>query len=133
MLLELTVTNLTRSMLIIVCSLIDCHQLLDFNSAHPIYIKKSIVYSQGIKRLSSSSLAFEKHLQSIRSSFGKCDYRKKLVENHLRRLVVVENRPKQLSENQTKHRTGVSLVVTYHLWFHDFGRIIRKNFIYLYA
>ena len=42
----------------------DCHQFLEFNSAHPIHIKKSIVYSQGlcIKRLCSSSLAFEKYL-----------------------------------------------------------------------
>ena len=34
----------------------DCHQFLEFNSAHPIHIKKSIVYSQGlrIKRLYKS-------------------------------------------------------------------------------
>ena len=54
----------------------DCYQFLEFNSAHPIHIQKSIAYSQGlqIKRLCSSSLAFEKHLESIRSSFGKCGY-----------------------------------------------------------
>ena len=35
------------------CNPTDCHQFLDFNSAHPIDIKKSIVYSQDlrIKRL----------------------------------------------------------------------------------
>ena len=51
----------------------DCHQFLELNSAHPIHIKKSIVYSQGlrIKRLRSSSLAFEKHRENIRSWFGK--------------------------------------------------------------
>ena len=42
----------------------DCHQFPEFNSAHPIHIKKLIVYSQVlcIKRLCSSSLAFEKYL-----------------------------------------------------------------------
>ena len=25
----------------------DCHQFLNFNSVHPIHIKKSIVFSQG--------------------------------------------------------------------------------------
>ena len=109
----------------------DCHQFLEFNLAHPIHIKKSIVYSQGlrIKKLCLSSLAFEKHLESMRSWFGKCGYPKKLVDNQLRR--VVENRPEQLPEQQTKHGTGVPLVVTYHPQFHDLGKIIRKNFIYM--
>ena len=51
----------------------DCHQFLEFNLVHPIHIKKSIVYSQGlrIKKLSSSSLAFEKHLESILLVKGK--------------------------------------------------------------
>ena len=78
----------------------DCHQFLEFNSAHPIHIKKSIVYSQGlrIKRLCSSSLTFEKHLESIRSWFGKRGYPKKFVDNQFRR--VVEKRPEQLPEHQ---------------------------------
>ena len=43
----------------------DCHQFLEFNLVHPIHIKKPIVYSQGlrIKRLCSSSLAFENTLR----------------------------------------------------------------------
>ena len=111
----------------------DCHQFLGFNSAHPILQTKSIVYSQGlhIKRLCLSSLAFEKHHESIHSWFGKCGYPKKLVDNQLRSAV--ENRTEQLTEHQTKHGTVVTLVVTYHPWFHDLGRIIRKKFIYSYA
>ena len=58
-------------------------------------------------------------------------YPKKLVDNQLRS--VVENRPEQLPEHQTKHGTGVPLVVTYHPRFHDLGKIISKKFIYLYA
>ena len=108
---------------------------LGFNSAHPNHIKKSIVYSQElrIKRLCLSSLAFEKHLGSwlILSWFGKCCHLKKLANNQLRR--VVENRLEQLPEHRTKHGTGEPLVVTYHPWFHDLGRINRKNFIYLCA
>ena len=101
----------------------DCHQFLEFNSAHPIHFKTAIVYSQGlcIKRL----------CKSIRSWFGKRGYPKKPVDNQLRR--VVENRPEQLSEHQTKHGTGVPLVVTYYPGFHALGKIIKKNLIYLYA
>ena len=84
-----------------------------------MHIKKSIVSSQGlrIKRFYLSLVAFEKHLESIRSWFRKCGYPTKLVDNQLRR--VVENIPEQLSEYQTKHRAGVLLVVTCHPWFHD--------------
>ena len=90
----------------------DCHQFLEFNSAHPIHIKKSIVYSQGlrIKRLCSSSLAFEKHLDSIRSWFGKRSYPKKLVDNQPRR--VVESRPEQYQNI----KQNMELVC--HLWLH---------------
>ena len=54
-------------------------------------------------------------------------YPKKPLDNQLGR--VVENRPTQLSEHQTRYGNGVSLMVTYHLRFHDLGRIIRKNVI----
>ena len=108
----------------------DCHQSLEFNSAHPIHIQKLIVYSQGvcIKILCSLSLEFEKHLESIRSWFGKRGYPKKIVGNQLRR--VVENRLEQLLEQQAKHGTGVSLVVIWQPRFHDLGRIINNKFIY---
>ena len=39
----------------------------------------------------------------------------------------------QLSEHQTKRGTGVPLVVTCHPRFHDLGRIIRENLIYLHV
>ena len=49
------------------CKSTDYHQFLDFNSAHTIHIKKSIVFSQGlrIQRLCSSNVAFENHLESL--------------------------------------------------------------------
>ena len=49
------------------CKPTDCHQFLGFNSAHPFHSKKSIVYSQGlrIKRLCSSPLTFQKHLENL--------------------------------------------------------------------
>ena len=60
------------------CKPTDCHQFLDFNSAHPIHIKKSIVYSQGLctKRLCSSNVAFENHLESLKNWFHNRRYPK---------------------------------------------------------
>ena len=75
------------------CKPTDCNQFLEFNSVYPIHNKKSTVYSQGlhIKRLCSNKDAFEKHLQSLCSWFGKRGYPKKLVENQIRR--VLERKP----------------------------------------
>ena len=108
----------------------SCDQFLEYNTAHIIHIKKSIVYIQGLwnKLLCSSTLAFEKHLDSIHPWFWKRVHTKKHAYNQLTR--VIENRPKQLSQYQAKHGIGVLLVVTYHSRFHDLGRIIRKNHIY---
>ena len=63
----------------------DCHQFLEFNSAHPIHIKKPIVYSQGlrIKRLCSSSLAFEKHLEIYVLGLGSVVTQRNLLSTNL--------------------------------------------------
>ena len=67
---------------------LDCHQFLDFNSAHPIHIKKSIVYSQGLhnERLCFSNVTFENHLQSLKDWFQNRGYPKTLVGNQLKRV-----------------------------------------------
>ena len=70
------------------------------------------MYSQGlrIKRLCSKKDAFEKHLESLCSWFGKCGYPKKLVDNQIRR--VLERKPEQIFESRTKTGIGVPLLVT---------------------
>ena len=97
----------------------DCHQFLEFNSAHRIHNKNSIVYSQGlhIKRLCSKKDKFEKHLESLGFWFGKRGYPKELVDSQIRR--VLERKPEQVFESHTKAGTGVPLVVTYHPRFHN--------------
>ena len=68
------------------CKSTDCHQFLDFDSAHRIHIKKPNVYSQGLhtKRLRSSNVAFENHLESLKGWFQNKGYPKTLVDNQLK-------------------------------------------------
>ena len=115
------------------CKPTYCHQFLAFKSAHPIHNKKLIVYNQGlrIKRCCSKKDAFGKHLESLRSWFGKRGYPKKRVNSPIRR--VLERKPEQLFESRTKTGISVPLVVTYYPWFHNLSNTIRKLFIYLYA
>ena len=51
------------------CTPTDCNQFLHFNSVHPFDNKKPIVYSQvlRIKRLCSSPLTFQKHLENLKT------------------------------------------------------------------
>ena len=55
------------------CKTMDCHQFLHFNSFHLLHNKKSIVSSHGlqIKRLCSSPLTFQKHLENLKTWFCK--------------------------------------------------------------
>ena len=51
------------------CKPTDCHQFLEYSSAHPIHIKRSIVYSQGlrIKRLCTKESDFQKHAREMKN------------------------------------------------------------------
>ena len=109
----------------------DCHQFLDFNSPHPIHLKKSIVYSQGlrIKRLCSSNVAFENHLESLKCWCQNRGYPKTMVDIQLKR--VTETR--QTSDQTYKRGSGVPLVLTYHPRLKNVNDIIKKHLVFLYA
>ena len=70
------------------CKPTDCHQFLYFNSAHPFHNKKWIVYSQGlcIKRLCSSPLTFQKHIENLKTWFYKGRYPQKVVDVQIERV-----------------------------------------------
>ena len=108
---------------LIVINFLNLTQRILYTSKNQLFIVKGYLLKDYVRR--------HWHLKntlSILSWIVKLVYPKKVVDNQLRR--VVENRPEQLTENQTKHGTGVPLVITYHPRFHDLGRIIWKNFIY---
>ena len=113
------------------CKPTDCQQFLDFNSAHTIHIKKSIVYSQGLctKRLCSSNVAFENHLESLKNWFQNRGYPKTLVDNQLKR--VTETR--QTSDQTYKRGNGVPLVLAHHPRLNNANDIIKKHLAFLYA
>ena len=53
------------------CKATDCHQYLHYDSCHPDYMKKSSIYSQGlrIKRLCSDGHKLQKHLKNLKNWF----------------------------------------------------------------
>ena len=113
------------------CKPTDCHQFLDFNFAHPIYIKKSIVFGQSlsIKRLCSSNVAFENCLEILKGWFQNRGYPRKMVENQLKR--VIETRQK--SDRTYKRSNGVLLVLIYHPRLKNVNDIMKKHLVLLYV
>ena len=60
----------------------DCHQYLHYETSHPAHVKRSIVYTQGlrIKRICSRKEDFEKHLQDLSSWLRNRAYPTWLIE-----------------------------------------------------
>ena len=117
------------------CKPTDCHQYLHYNSCHPEHMKKSSVYSQGlrIKRLCSEDTALSNHLKDLKSWFCGRGYPENMVTEQLER-VKYRNREDLLRTNDcVSKEIGVPLVVTYHPHLNALKKIIRRNLKHLHA
>ena len=106
--------------------LTDCHQFFHYESSHPIHIKRSIVYSQGlrIKRIYSTYDLFHGHLEKLREWFIKRGYPIEMADSQL---------DKVRRSNSSKTSDSVPLVVTYHPQLASFGVVLRQKLYLLYA
>ena len=79
-----------------------------------------------IKRLRSSPLTFQNHLENLKTWF--C-YRQKVIDAQIKR--VSEKNLNEFFERPNKKETHVPLVATYHPRFHNLSAIIRKYFTFV--
>ena len=83
-----------------------------------------------IKKLCSSNVAFENHLEILKGCFQNRGYPKTLVGNQLKR--VIETR--QTCDQTYKRGNGVLLALTYHPPLKNVNDIIKKHLVFfLYA
>ena len=70
------------------CKATDCHQYLHYESCYPDHMKKSSVYSQGlrIKRLCSDSERLQQHLSSLKGWFCERGYPEDIIDEQLQRV-----------------------------------------------
>ena len=70
------------------CKATDCHQYLHYDSCHPDHMKKSSVYSEGlrIKRLCSDSERLQQHLSSLKGWFCERGYHEDIAGKQLQRV-----------------------------------------------
>lgn len=115
------------------CKPTDGHQFLEYGSSHPIHVKRSIVYSQGlrIKRICSLENDVDKRLKMLHGWFIKRGYPEQLVNTQLHR-VRLHRREGLLTRAQNVREKGVPLVVTFHPLLGELGSIVRKHINILY-
>ena len=89
------------------------------------------MYSQGlpIKKLCSSNVAFENHLERLKSWFQNRGYPKTLVDHQLKRITET----RQTSDQTYNRGNGVPLVFTYHPRLKNVNNIIKKHLLFLYV
>ena len=89
------------------------------------------MYSQRfrIKRLCFSNVAFENHLESLRSWLQNRGYPKTLVDNQLNCVTEI----RQTSHQTYKRGNDAPLVLTYHPRLKNVNDIIKKHLAFLYA
>ena len=103
------------------------HQYFHYSFSHPEHTKRSFVFSQTLRvsRICSRVKDFPDHCLQLRSWFLKRKYRKKLIDNEMRKVRFF---PANLQNE--KREKGVPFVVTYIPILNSLSKIIRDN-IYL--
>lgn len=84
-----------------------------------------------LERLCSSQKPFNRHLESLRESFGKIGYPKKLFDNQLNQFK--KRKTEQLNDQLINRGIAVPLVLKYHLRFSNLSHVIIALFVYLYV
>ena len=111
----------------------DCHQFLDFRSSHPMHVKKSIIYSQGlrIKRLCSSDVDFDNNLKEMEKWFENRGYPRCMIKEGTNK-VRLRGRQSSTETVTGPKKNGVALVLTFHPALENFNKVIRKHMTILH-
>ena len=107
----------------------DRHHYLHDTSSHPEHIKRSIVFSQGLRvsRICSLAEDFRKHTTEMRSWFYKRGYPKELVEKEMRKVKL-----SGYTRRNKREKKGVPFVITYQPSLKNIGRITNQDLYILY-
>ena len=112
----------------------DCHQYLHYDSSHPLHVKLSIVYSQGlrVRRICSSDEKIENHFGKLQEWFCKRGYPSNLVQNQLEKSKSKLREELFLSNNK-KTSCGVPLILTFSPILKEVSKTLREYLPLLYT
>ena len=116
------------------CKPTDGHQYLHYDSCHAEHIKRSIVFSQTLrrKRIRPERNDLDSNVENLKEWFRKRSYPEQLIKNQ---VALAFQSPSNNNANNSKQEkeTGTPLVTTYHPGLKDLISLIKKSLQYLYA
>ena len=117
------------------CKATDCHQYFHYDSCHLDHMKKSSIYSQGlrIKRLCSDDHKLQKHLENLKNWFFERGYPGGLIDEQLQTVKRKSREELLRPKGMDNKSVGVPFVVTYHPHLKNIRKIIKKHIKHLYA
>lgn len=107
----------------------DNHQFLHFESAHPLSLKKSIVYSQclRIKRICSDNEDFNTEISKIIHFFLSNGYPMSVIRQGIEKANKFK-REDLLTYKSKKTSDRIPLVLEHHPLTHSLARTIKQDF-----
>ena len=117
-------------MCIYICNIdTDAHQYLHFSFSHPDYIKRSIIYSQGLRLAKICTFENDvlRHRDEMKSWFQRRGYPEDVINTEIKKVTFNGNSSKSNNKNK-----GVPFVLTYYLLLKKINYIIRKHIHLLY-
>ena len=117
------------------CKATDCQRYLYYDSCHSDHMKKSSIYSQGlrIKRLCADGPKLQKHLENLKNWFCERGYPGGLIDEQLQRVKGKSREELLRPKGMDNKSVGIPFVVTYHPHLKNVSKIIKKHIKHLYA
>ena len=110
----------------------DNHQYLDFHSCHPVHLKKSIIFSQGlrIKRICSNVEDYEKQIAIFAGHLLNCRYPFKFISKEISKLSRF-NRDDLLNYKEKRPNSRIPMVFDYHPSVEKLSKTLKSDFLLL--
>ena len=107
----------------------DRQSYLHANSEHPRSLKEGIAYSQELraKRVGSTNLEFEAHINTIKDQFVKRGYEKLLIENQIEKVAKLDRSALLAGKNKSKKASCLLLSVTYNKTLPNVKNIFQQH------
>ena len=111
------------------CKPTDKHLYLHFDSAHPISLKKSIVYSQCLrtKRICSNPGDYDRSISSLAGHFLSCGYPIRTIKQGIRKASLINRHDLLTYKNKTPNKR-IPLVFEFHPLIPSLARTLKQSF-----
>ena len=110
----------------------DTHPYLNWNSAHPLHLKRSIPYSQALRlrRICSNTETLEKRLTQYAEYFVACGFKQQKVRKEMNKVLKL-TQEQCLVSNRKESQDRIPFVITYNPYTTYIAEIANRHWDFL--